>query len=118
MTIRIRPNARLSEGIVANGFLLLSGLTARDKINDVKAQTRDVLQQIDELLAEAGCTKADLVSVQIWLANIFDFDAMNSVWENWVDGRNPPTRATVESKLAGSGSLVEMKATAAARRGE
>jgi enamine deaminase RidA (YjgF/YER057c/UK114 family) len=73
----------------------LAGQVARDKEADVETQTADILKQIDDLLAEAGSSKAHLLSVQVFLADAADFDAMNRAWDAWADTANKPTRATV-----------------------
>lgn len=109
---RIDPIGRLSKVVVINGSVYLSGLTSRDKTPDVQLQTADILKQIEEYLEKAGTTKDKLIRVNIWLNNIDDFDAMNSVWDGWVDKDAQPARATVESRLAAGGNLVEMMATA------
>jgi enamine deaminase RidA (YjgF/YER057c/UK114 family) len=49
----------------------------------------------------------------IWLADIADFEAMNAVWDAWVDKANPPARATSEGKLASPEYLVEIIVVAA-----
>ena len=46
-------------------------------------------------------------------AAIVDFDAMNSVYDAWIDPANPPTRACVEARLADPDLRVEMTAVAA-----
>jgi len=110
---RIDTGTRLSKVVVAGGMVYLSGLTAQEKTPDVAAQTRDILGQIEEYLAKAGSSVDRLVRVNIWLADIGDFDAMSGVWDAWVDPKVAPARATVESRLAGNGAnLVEMMATA------
>jgi len=90
----------------------LAGVTARNGEDDVGAQTSDVLLQIDELLAKAGASKRGIVTANIWLANIADFAAMNSAWDQWVDAKHAPVRATVESKLARPDLKVEIQVTA------
>jgi enamine deaminase RidA (YjgF/YER057c/UK114 family) len=72
-----------------------------------------VLAQIDDTLAQAGITKAALVSVTIYLADIAGFDAMNQAWDAWVDHENPPARATVEARLASPDYAVEIVGIAA-----
>jgi len=42
-----------------------------------------------------------------------NFAAMNEVWDKWIDPKNPPARATVESALASPDALVEIMCTAA-----
>ncbi|MEA1649115.1 RidA family protein [Nitrospirillum sp. BR 11164] len=114
MIERIGKAQRWSDAVAVNGLVFLAGHvadTARGQ--SVAAQTEDVLAQIDETLAKAGITKANLVSVTIYLADMAGFDEMNSVWDSWVDSDNPPARATVESRLAYPDFAVEMTAIAA-----
>ena len=44
---------------------------------------------------------------------IVDFDAMNGVYDAWIDPANPPARACVEARLADPDLRVEMTAVAA-----
>ncbi len=111
---RIEPGSRLSKAVVANGFVYISGLTAREKVADVATQTKDILAQIDGYLATAGTDKSRLVMCNIWLVDIATFAQMNGAWEAWVDPKNPPARATVEARLGGQGNLVEISAIALA----
>ena len=69
---------------------------------------------IDGLLAEAGTSKAKLISANIWLRDIAHFAQMNDVWDQWVDPENLPVRATVEARLAAPELLVEIQVTALA----
>jgi enamine deaminase RidA (YjgF/YER057c/UK114 family) len=113
MIKRIKPGVRYSTAVVHNGIVYLSGVVAKDDSGDAKAQTVDVLAQIDATLAEAGSSKAKLLTANIWLTNIQDWSAMNEVWDARIDPENKPTRATVESKLAGENYRVEIQVTAA-----
>jgi|ERR1700761_3803685 enamine deaminase RidA (YjgF/YER057c/UK114 family) len=113
MIERIDSGKRLSKVVIANGFAFLSGFTANVVTpGDVQAQTADVLAQIDELLGKAGTSKSKVVRINIWLDDMRDFDAMNEIYESWIDPQCPPARATVESRLAIEGTLVEIMATA------
>ncbi|WP_454683843.1 RidA family protein [Ancylobacter moscoviensis] len=110
---RFDSNGRLSRVVVHNGMVYMSGVTAKVKTPDVAAQTADVLAQIDAHLAQVGSDKSRLLRVNIWLHDMAHFEAMNRVWDAWVEAGNEPARATVESRLAGAGAnLVEMMATA------
>ena len=93
--------------------MYLAGQVARDGSTSVKAQTEQILKQIDELLRAAGTSKSKLLSATIYLASIATFKEMNAVWDAWVDPRNTPARATVEAKLAAPQYLVEIMVTAA-----
>lgn len=113
MVTRINPGTRYSAAVVHNGVVYLSGVVARDTSGDVRAQAADVLAQIDETLAAAGTSKSNLLAATIWLVDIGEWDAMNTVWDQWIDPSNKPARATVEAKLAGSDYRIEIQVTAA-----
>jgi enamine deaminase RidA (YjgF/YER057c/UK114 family) len=112
---RIESTPRLSRVVVHNGVAYLAGVTAQDRTLDIQGQTRQVLEKIDGLLAQAGIDKTRMLSVQIWLKDIErDFAGMNEVWDAWVPKGAGPARATGESKLAHPDLLVEILVTAAA----
>ncbi len=100
------------QAVVRDSTVYLAGITA-DPAGDVMTQTRQVLQRIDTLLAQAGTDKSRLLTAQVWLADIRMFGGHNAAWNEWVDQDNPPVRACVESRLFWPGLLVEIMATAA-----
>ena len=110
---RVHPGPRMSEMVIHNETVYLSGQIADDGSTDVESQTRDVLRQIDALLAEAGADKSKLLTATIYLADIGAFAAMNKAWDAWVDPANAPARATVEARLAAPEYLVEIQVVAA-----
>lgn len=112
MITRIQSNHRMSEAVIHGDTIYLAGQVGEPG-DDVTAQTRTVLAEIDALLAEAGSSKSKILSATIWLADIADFGAMNAVWDAWVDQANPPARATSEGKLASPDYLVEIIVIAA-----
>ena len=80
----------------------------------VEGQTKIVLAQVDDLLSEAGTSKSNLLTASIWLKDIDrDFKAFNSIWCGWLDPKNKPVRATVQSPMANPSILVEIQVTAA-----
>ena len=111
---RLEPGARMSQAVVANGFVFLAGQVATDPKTDVEAQTRQVLGEIDRLLAEAGTSKEKILSATIYLADVATFGQMNRAWEAWVPVGNKPARATVEARLVAPEYLVEIQVVALA----
>lgn len=110
---RIETGKRMSNAVVHDGIVHLAGVVG-DPGSDITTQTRDVLAEIDRLLALAGSDKTRILRAQIWLAEIGrDFAAMNAVWDAWVPQGHTPARATGEAKLAAPGYLVEIIITAA-----
>lgn len=113
MIQRFDVGSRLSEMAVHNGVCYLAGQVAADDTQDIAGQTRQVLAAIDALLARAGSDKSRLLMVQIFIADLADFPAMNEVWEAWLPAGAAPPRATVQAALARPGWKVEMVVTAA-----
>jgi enamine deaminase RidA (YjgF/YER057c/UK114 family) len=98
--------------VVHNGIVSTCGITA-EPTGDVKVQTRKVLASIDGLLEKAGTDKSKLLTAQVWLADMQDFEEHNSAWNEWVDRKNPPVRACVQTPLWRPNILVEIMVTAA-----
>lgn len=111
---RIEPGARMSQAVVANGMVWLAGQVAPDPSADVEGQTRQILGEIDRLLAAAGSGKERIASATIYLADVAGFAAMNRAWEAWVPADAKPARATVEARLVAPEYKVEIQVTALA----
>jgi len=111
---RRRTGPRMSQSITYGDTVYLAGQVA-DKTSgaSVQDQTREILERIDQLLAEAGTDKSKVLQATIWLANIADYAAMNSVWDAWVTPGHTPTRACIGASLAGPGYAVEIRVVAA-----
>jgi enamine deaminase RidA (YjgF/YER057c/UK114 family) len=98
---RIEAGPRLSEALIYGDRIYTSGFVAETMAGkSVLEQTRDILQQIDAVLARAGSDKTRILKANIWLSDIATFDEMNKAWEEWVVAGQTPVRATVEAKLA------------------
>ena len=111
--VRHQPAKILSGAVEANGMIYVAGTVANNRPASVKAQTEEILERIDALLAQAGSNKARVVSATIWLADIRTREEMNQAWLAWVDPNNLPARACVEAKLAAADALVEIAVIAA-----
>jgi enamine deaminase RidA (YjgF/YER057c/UK114 family) len=109
---RIESGARMSQAVVANGFVFLAGQVAGDTSADVEGQTRQVLAEIDRLLGVAGTRKERILSATIYLADVSTFAQMNKAWEAWVAPDGKPARATVEAKMVAPEYRVEIQVTA------
>ncbi|MDE0417221.1 MAG: RidA family protein [bacterium] len=110
---RLQPGELFSGAVIHGDTVWLSGKVASDSTGDVQEQTRNILEQIDATLEACGSSRSRLLSVQIWLADIGDWAAMNEVYTAWIDPGNKPCRATVEASLAHPDLLVEIMCVAA-----
>ncbi len=113
MIQRFETGPRMSEMAIHNGTVYLAGQIAEDAGADIRGQTRQVLDAIDALLAQAGSDKGRILHAQIFLTDLGNFAAMNEVWEAWVVPGQTPTRATVQAALAKPEWKIEIVVTAA-----
>ncbi|MFT7219626.1 MAG: enamine deaminase RidA (YjgF/YER057c/UK114 family) [Candidatus Azotimanducaceae bacterium] len=111
---RFKSNKRMSQAVVHNDTLYTAGQVALTAPGEsVGNQTKAILAEIDQLLADAGSDKSRIISATIWLASMDDFAEMNTIWDEWVLIGETPTRACVESKLATPDFAVEIAIIAA-----
>jgi enamine deaminase RidA (YjgF/YER057c/UK114 family) len=94
--------AILSQAVQYGDTVYLAGVVAKNLDQDIKGQTKQVLDDIDRLLAKCGSSKSKVLSAQIWVTDIRNRAPMNEVWT-----------ACVESKLADPKALVEIMVIAA-----
>ena len=106
-------SAILSQAVEHGETVYLAGIVAKDLSKDVTGQTREVLGEIDRLLAKCGSSKSKVLQCHIWVTDIRNRSPMNEVWTEWVDTNNLPARACVEGKLADPNALVEIMVIAA-----
>ncbi|MFC0245399.1 RidA family protein [Falsochrobactrum ovis] len=109
---RIGVGPRMSQAVIHGNTVYLAGQvgTAGASVTD---QTKDILAEVDRLLAEVGSDKTKILQAIIWLSDMNDFAEMNAVWDAWVDPAHTPARATGEAKLATPEYKVEIIITAA-----
>ena len=112
MITRIKPGARMSEAVVHGDTIYLAGQVGEPG-DDVIAQTKTALAEVEALLAQAGSDKTRLLIVTLYLRDMADYDAMNAVWDEWVPEGSAPTRACVEARLAHPDWRIEAVVTAA-----
>ena len=112
MIQRIDAGLRMSEACIHAGVAYLAGQVPLTPDADIETQTREVLAEIDELLAKCGSDKTRILRAQVFLADIADFAGMNRAWDAWVVPGQAPARATVEARLANPAWKVEVVVTA------
>ena len=112
---RSHSGPRMSQLVVHGNTVYLAGQVAQEAPGQsVEAQTKDILKRIDQYLEEAGSNKSKLLAATIWLTDMDTFAEMNKVWDAWIDAKNPPARACVQSpRLAAPQYTVEIMVTAA-----
>ena len=74
---------------------------------DITAQTRNVLDQLEESLKIAGSSMDKVLKVNVYLTDIKNFEGMNAAYIDRF-GSEPPVRTTVAITAVPDGSLVEI----------
>jgi enamine deaminase RidA (YjgF/YER057c/UK114 family) len=110
---RIVGQPIISQAVIHGNVAYFAGITPNPIVGDIKTQTAQVLRRVDELLNLAGTDKSQLLSAQVWIADMRLFEDHNSVWNEWVDPANPPARACLTTDFWRPGMLVEVMVVAA-----
>jgi 2-iminobutanoate/2-iminopropanoate deaminase len=101
----VRPKAPYSPVVRSGDHVYTAGQVAFDGSGAVvpggiTEQTRRVLANLELCLRAAGCTLADVVKVNVFLADLAEFDAFNEVYREAF--QEPyPARTTVQAGLPG-----------------
>ena len=107
-----------SPGINVKDHIWLSGQVDVDAGDDIESQTRGTLDKIDDLLAAANSSKADLVKVTVLMSDIEDYGKINDIYGEWLGDAIPPARAAYEIGKLPMGALVEIVCEAFRYSGE
>ena len=106
-----------SQGIVANGFLFISGQIAinpktgnlvSDSFND---QLKQVLENIKEILKASALSLEDVVKTTVFISDIKNFCIFNEIYAEYF-GESKPARSLVEVSTLPKGALVEIEVIA------
>ena len=128
MIRRIQPNAipesdaPFSQIVLDDCYAYFAGLVAADfpdgvaVLGDVGAETRVVMGAISEMLKEVGLSFEDVVKADVHLADLSDFDAMDTAYREYFPLRVYPARTTTESPRLFGGSKVEVTVQARLRK--
>ena len=123
---KAKPRGRFPHAKRAGDFIYVSGTSSRRpddtfvgvdiidgaKVLDVSAQTRAVIENIRDILADAGAGLGDLVQVTSYLVDMADFAAYNAVYAEFFT-EDGPTRTTVAvHQLPHPDLLIEIQAVA------
>jgi 2-iminobutanoate/2-iminopropanoate deaminase len=115
-----RPLGIYSQAVKAEGnrLLFISGMTARDKggnivgKGDIKAQTRQVLENIERILKKAGATFDHIVKVTVYITDMNHFGEIHEIRAQYFKKDYPASTMVQVSGLVSQDLLIEMDAIA------
>jgi len=108
-----KPVGPYSQAIKVGSFIFGSGQIPIDPTTgnivkgDITTQTRRVIENIKAVLEAVGYTLSDVVSVNVFLRNLSDYDEFNQIYSKYFKEK-PPARTTVEVSNLPKGVLIEM----------
>jgi len=106
-----------SQAIKVDSWLFVSGQiglnpqTGELVSDDFSQQTKQVLENVRQVLHAGGCHLTDVVAVDVFLTDISQFAAFNTIYQQYF-ADHKPARAVVEVKGLPKGACVEMKCMA------
>ncbi len=115
----IMPNAAeypFSSAVKAGDFIFVSGnggFVDKDgrEVKGIKAQTKQCLENIKQVLEAAGSSLSDVVKVNVFITNTVDFAQMNEIYGDYFT-KDRPARSTVVTGLVRPDMLIEVECVA------
>ena len=106
-----------SQGVKAGNFIYVSGqLPINGETGampeDIKEQTRQSLENVKAILAEAGATLDNVVKSTVYLSDMSHFGPMNEVYGEYFKGGVYPARAAFAVKELPKQAKVEIEVVA------
>ena len=105
-----------SPGVLVGDKLYISGLQGTDPQthmlpNDFSQEAKNCLANVGRVLKDSGIDYSNVVSVQVYLVDISQFEEMNGVYKEYF--KSPfPSRTTVQVSKLSLGSHIEIAAIA------
>lgn len=112
------PIGPYSQAVSANGMLYVSGqipiipATGALETGDIKAETKQVMENLQAVLTEAGINFDHVIKTSIFISSMGDFGQINEVYGSYF-GEMPPARETVEVRGLPKNVNVEISCIAA-----
>jgi len=110
------PISVLSQGLIIGDMVYCSGQIGMDPKTmkmvegSVKDRTAQILRNLGAVLEAGGSSLANAVKVNVFLADMKDFDEMNSVYDEFFPAPKP-VRTCVSVKALPRGTDVEIECT-------
>ena len=109
------PGVRTGDLVFLSGQIGLRPATRELAAGGTAAETQQALENVRTVLTAAGLTPADVVKCTVFLADMRDYEAMNTVYAGFFPSA-PPARSAVGVNGLPLGARVEIECIARARR--
>jgi len=127
ITGRAKPRGHYPHYRRAGDFIFVSGTSSRRADNsiagatadamgtptlDIRVQTRAVIENIRDILGDAGAALDDIVEISTFLVNMNDFGGYNEVYGEFFDETGPARTTVAVHQLPHPHLLIEIRAMA------
>jgi len=124
---KARPRGKYPHVKRVGDFIFVSGTSSRKSDNtfagvevdamgttnlDIRAQTKAVLDNIDDILKSVGSSLKDVVDVTSFLVNMNDFGGYNEVYGTYFDHEGPTRTTVAVHQLPHPHLIIEIKVMA------
>ena len=109
-----RPVGPYNQAILFNNTLYASGQIAINPLNnqiineDIEAETKQVMENLNEVLKEAKMDFSNVVKCTIFLKDMNDFESVNQIYSTFFNEKDAPARETVEVSMLPKNVNVEI----------
>ncbi|MDY7395106.1 RidA family protein [Aureibaculum sp. 2210JD6-5] len=96
------PIGPYNQAVMINNMLFTSGQVAFNPENgklildDIQSETKQVMENLKAVLAEAGLTFENVVKTSIFIADMNDFTKINETYGSYFNDETAPARETVQ----------------------
>ena len=108
------PVGPYNQAILFNNTLYASGQIAINPLNnriineDIEAETKQVMKNLNEVLKEAKMDFSNVVKCTIFLKDMNDFESVNQIYSTFFNEKDAPARETVEVSMLPKNVNVEI----------
>ena len=108
------PVGPYNQAILFNNTLYASGQIAINPLNnqiineDIEAETKQVMENLNEVLKEAKMDFSNVVKCTIFLKDMNDFESVNQIYSTFFNEKDAPARETVEVSMLPKNVNVEI----------
>ncbi len=124
---KAKPRGKFPHVKRVGDFIYVSGTSSRRSDNsfegvevdefgttnlDIKAQTKAVLENINDILKEENASLDDVIDITSFLVNMNDFGGYNEIYAQYFDYEGPTRTTVAVHQLPHPHLLIEIKAVA------
>ena len=108
------PVGPYNQAILFNNTLYASGQIAINPLNnriineDIEAETKQVMENLNEVLKEAKMDFSNVVKCTVFLKDMNDFESVNQIYSTFFNEKDAPARETVEVSMLPKNVNVEI----------